>query len=607
MKDRKTLRNPFLSDVVTGPEQSPPADVPTIHGRAFDLCMRDYEVVAQEHLSWSVLLHGEAGCGKTHLLSRFRRWLSAEMSTKSSTPPAVLVAIRMETAPSQIWRHVRRRFAEALTRRAANGVSPLDGILERFAANSEGDVREAIEAADIRNIGQELTKVLEHFKEGRHRPLCRAWLAGEGLSDTDLQLLNLSPARPEEIDEEFGEEVSRRVVLAITRLASPSPVVFCFDQVEALGIAQQGTGNFAPFSRMGATLVDGANNVLLISTVLLTFVRALEDGSMRSDYQRVSKSIMELQPLDLKQGRALIDSRLSLIPELEEENPIPDESLRAFYAEQHGRCNARRLIHEARKLFADWQKLEPPVPTPMPEFLQAEFEQRWANAAIRKGTEQTNALLAHGLPVAFELLGKKTAGMGGRVTVGEGGSRVDIVFLNQPSMQGLASALRNLLKRQPADKPLCLVRDQRLPISATATLTKQRLKEFEASGGRVVRVEAEALAALDAMRQLLTAATSGDLSSNGETVDAKTVREWLAQNLPQEVHGLVAALVGEEKPFDGAADALLELMEGRKVMSAAEAAQAISWTRERIEEYARTHPLVVRWFGGVCSCGLPGG
>src|SRR5712691_5662948 len=161
--ERKSLRNPFDSDVVTSPEQSPPADVPEIHSDAFKLCRQTYENVVRDHSSLSVLLYGEAGCGKTHLLSRFRRWLSGGMDAPPSLAPAVLVAIRMETAPSQIWRHIRRRFAEELTRRAADGSCALDGILRRFAAPHGGNLAEALEAAQIQGVELDLAKALEYF------------------------------------------------------------------------------------------------------------------------------------------------------------------------------------------------------------------------------------------------------------------------------------------------------------------------------------------------------------------------------------------------------------------------------------------------------------
>lgn len=599
MIDRKSLRNPFHNDVVTSPEQSVLTDVREIHRSAFELCQKSYEGVAEDHSSLSVLLYGEAGCGKTHLLSRFRRWLNSGLDSRPSVAPAAFVAIRMETAPSQIWRHVRRRFAEEITKKAPDGQCPLDGILRRFMTARGGTIREAIDAAQIPGLGLDLANVLEHFETGSQRRLCRAWLAGDGMSDEDLRLLNVSSSRLEESEEDFAESNAERIVLAIVRMSRPSPVVFCFDQVEALGIAKQDNESFEPFGRMGAALVDESNNILFVSTVLHTFLRNLEDGCHDTDYVRISKRKLDLQPLDLKLGRALIDSRLNLVPELKGEQPIPEDALHVVFEKQYGRCNARRLIHEARRLFAEWQECEPPVRIPVPEFLHAEFEKRWTGAEVRSRPGKSDAVLAQGLPVTLQLLGKRTASGGAGLRIGEGESRIDVVFANQPSMQGLASSLRHLLSRRKPDASLCIVRDQQLPISPTAIATQDRLKKIQESGGRVVRVEAEALAALDAMQQLLTEATSGDLSVNGETVEAATVREWLRENLPQPVQKFADALLGPmDSPFES--DALIELLGERKVVSVEEAAQAISWPRERVEEYARTNPLAVRWFGGSC-------
>jgi len=602
MIDRKLLVNPFRSDVVSSPEQPLTVDVSEIHQQPFGLSRRIYEGVAGEHISSSVLLHGEAGCGKTHLLSRLRRWLAGEMDIKPSLAPAVFIGIRMETAPSQIWRHVRRRFAEDLTKKAQDGSCPLDGILGRFAAQYSGKLQDAFDGSDIRDLGLDLTKVLEHFQAGRHRRLCRAWLAGEGLSDSDLQLLNLPAAPLEEIEEDFAESNARRVVLAIVRLCAPSPVVFCFDQLEALGISQQGNRSFAPFSRMGAALIDETNNVLMISTILATFLQDAQNGSNASDYQRISKNVMPLHPLDRRLGRALIDSRLALIPELNGEDPIPEASLRAFYEQQHGSCNARRLIHEARRLFAEWQECATQPPVPTFDFLDREFESLWARSEARNGPGNADAILAHGLPVALQTLGRKAETTGSGVTIGDGPSRIEAVFVNHSNMTSLAATLKRLIDRKTEDAPLCLIRDRRLPVPVTAKATQERLRQIEERGGRLVRVEAEALAALDAMRQLLTAATSGDLSSNGETIEAKTVREWLSRNLPQEVQALAVQLLNEETPThqDLSPDVLLELISRRKVVSLDEVVRATSWPREEIEDYARTHPLHVRWFGGSC-------
>ena len=92
-----TFPNPFDNDIVVDPDSAAPVDVPRIHRAAFELCKQAYEHVAGGKGSWSVLLFGAAGCGKTHLLSRLRRWLKSDPDTGPTKPAALFVAMRMET------------------------------------------------------------------------------------------------------------------------------------------------------------------------------------------------------------------------------------------------------------------------------------------------------------------------------------------------------------------------------------------------------------------------------------------------------------------------------------------------------------------------------
>ena len=98
MSDPRTFPNPFDSDIVVDPSNAAPVDVLHIHQDAFELCTRAYERVATNKGPWSVLLFGAAGCGKTHLLSRLRRWLNRKLDTAPSKPAALFVAVRMGTS-----------------------------------------------------------------------------------------------------------------------------------------------------------------------------------------------------------------------------------------------------------------------------------------------------------------------------------------------------------------------------------------------------------------------------------------------------------------------------------------------------------------------------
>src|SRR6266436_301946 len=140
MLDRQLISNPFDSDVVVDPGAAAPVDVLQIHESAFDLCRRAYERVASGTGSWSVLLNGMAGCGKTHFLSRLRRWLNAELDMAPNKPAALFVAVRMETGRGMIWRHLRRRFAEELLQPRVNDLTQLGAILHRLAERAHGNL-----------------------------------------------------------------------------------------------------------------------------------------------------------------------------------------------------------------------------------------------------------------------------------------------------------------------------------------------------------------------------------------------------------------------------------------------------------------------------------
>ncbi len=210
-------------------------------------------------------------------------------------------------------------------------------------------------------------------------------------------------------------------------------------------------------------------------------------------------------------------------------------------------------------------------------------------------------MLAHSLPIALQLLGKDTEEKPSKLinlAVANGSSTVQIAFGNHVHPTSLARWLGKIA--QQAAPNLCIIRDARLGISPTARVTRQRLEAIVKEGGRLVRVEAEALAALDAMRHLLAAATSGDLSLGGDTVEGTTVRDWLRRNLPKQVIDLAGELTGEEAPtsIDCQTDALLDLLQNRKVVPLDEALRLTELTVEKIKAFAGRHPDRVCFFGG---------
>lgn len=324
---------------------------------------------------------------------------------------------------------------------------------------------------------------------------------------------------------------------------------------------------------------------------------------MRSDYQRISKDRFDLQPLDWHLGKRLVEARLRLVPEIGQENPVPEPELRQFYQVNNQQVTPRRLIHEAKRLFALWQGKQP-EPFSVAEFIRTEFERLWSEAEVRTKPKAADDVLSQGLPVALQLMGRSTQERPAKnvdLATGSGDARVYIAYANQGDMRSLTAGLRRLQQLPMAGRTLCVVRDERIPVTKTAKGAQERLREIAEKGGRVIRVETEALAALDAMRRLLAQAISGDLSLNGDTIGPRTVREWLASNLPRGVAQLARDILGEQpRAQESAPDALLELLEQRKVVPLEEAARLTELPQKLIEDYARTHPNRVVLFGGAC-------
>lgn len=91
MTSLATIPNPFRSSIVSDPWKSLEADVPTIHQKAFIRCCEAIARMRAKHETTGVLVHGEAGSGKTHLLARLHAHIAQE--AKDDGPGALEEAI----------------------------------------------------------------------------------------------------------------------------------------------------------------------------------------------------------------------------------------------------------------------------------------------------------------------------------------------------------------------------------------------------------------------------------------------------------------------------------------------------------------------------------
>jgi hypothetical protein len=639
------IPNPFRSAIVSDPWQPGVVDVPEIHAEAFAACCEALEVVRSQQRSASVLLHGEAGSGKTHLLSRLQAYVTggpsaSTQSTLVSAPRAVIVAVRMQTSPRLLWRHLREKFGEDLLRVAADGRSQLDRILLDRLRELRPDIGDAADWLDKvrRDVGRvessgraaaevdefigrlseraelkpfDLSTVLGHLLCGRFRREAGAWLRGESLPEAALARLGVSQE-----EDEDAERGARSVVLSLCRLAGPQiPVVFCFDQLEALQVQTQEKMSLAPFGQMVTALHDEAHNTLLISCVLSSFLDALNDGVIEPDRRRLASfGRKTLQALTLEQAAQLIIARLDSVAELRQ--------LRAGRANNlwplsitHVQDALTRAYNTPRRLLSFCAEKYDEVsnrPLPAPKDLSEMWRERAEAALADSSPARTDQVVSHGMPLLVAL-------GGGHLKLGESRERdIDLLFegprgrtgislCNHQSVQarkGLPSKLERLAQLPPASRPerLVVLRDARLPIGAHAVKTKQHRDTLLAQGVKWVEPSAEALAALDALRALISDARSGDLSRGGETVAPETVEGWLAASLAPALRDLLDDLFAAGGEADAARldlrDALGELLQARHVVALAAAAGALNQPEAAVEECARRHADQFGWLGG---------
>jgi hypothetical protein len=634
--------NPFRQTIVKDAWETM-VDVPEIHGQAFEACCRAFESVRRMKHCESVLLHGGAGSGKTHLLGRLQRHWTASPSNAIGGPEegmgrCVFLYCRLQTNPHRLWQHLRKTFVEDLLHRFADGTTQLQRLVAcRFA---QGDTRKQRPAmkwlAWIRNPANRdhsgwkrillpwleretqpsfsLQRVLYFLITGRHVLEAGAWLKGEDqLPEEAYTLLGIR-----ETDQGQSEDGAREVVLGLCRLASPlMPVAFCFDQIEALQTSKDDQESLFLFGQMGASLYNSSNNALLISCIQSSVLDPFREAIREADYDRIARNVETLDPLDRRLAFKLISSRLDSSTELAQLRrdrrqqilwPFEPLDLEPGFS-SIGTQTARKILAFAGMLF---EKLHTGQAATLQEdpsgFLGKEFNRRRTTSLDQEAVE-SDISLAHGLPLLARTLGgqwrvERQPDRDVDFLLSCEGRRVGVSLCNQQSMRSLGSRLRRLTEWQSRNKSvkLVLIRDERLPIKKTAVVTRKHLQSLKEKGAALCRTDPETLAALQALRSLLSDAMAGDLHHGGDAIAPATVQEWLSMNLDDSLVAFFGRVVGvsENQPDVESEETggILEVLRKHKVISLDRLAAESGQPASVIENLAKRHPGRIGWLQG---------
>jgi len=605
MSESPQTLNPFRSSILADPWQQTVVDVPQIHGQIFSDCLHALDTVQRERQTTSVLIHGAAGAGKTHLLSRLRRSLHVAGSPDRPVGEreAIFSWVRLNSSPGMLWRHVRRKLVEDLLRPDVGNSAlmrvlvcslfnawPSAGNIDKwweFATSESPDELDSIvdQIADSASLPSDLTVVLRHLVRGRYKSESRAWLRGDSLPESTLAQLGL-PGEPAEAE---PEQTSRELVLALCRLIAPTAaIVVGFDQVEALQIHPEDLSGLHTFGQLVSVLHDETQNLLIISCVQSAFAASLKDRAIGADYDRMRDfGLWQLSPLNWDEVVQLINARLRAVPEVAESRaeqtdplwPLMESDVRTCLSDGKS-TTPRVLLAHCGRLFEAWQRgvqspeVQGSVPDSNPPSLETLLHEAWSAQLSRSLAEnqpvQSESILTDALPRLLQLV-QAEGQAEGQILRDPLLLDVDLVWQTElqtlglscclhENMNSLAARLKRLHQQCEHKRltKLVILRDERIEISKGAKKVREWLEAFDKRVVQILELSAEQFAALDALRMLDGDARSGDLAPHGQTIAPEILDAWLRTQLPPILHDLSQELLAPTANLSAAEPPLVE-------------------------------------------------
>ncbi len=633
--------NPFLQDRVDSPWEETFQDVPAINRTAFQRIQKSIEAVTLANQSRGLILHGEPGSGKTHILQRLRFYTQKE-------PRTWFIYVPPFPGPARFWRHLLECFFYDICQRSKqpNGVTSQAEEKEGEVGPGQGPLTQVEEAlnrhlmnrplgntqelakwwADICRkdapgeplffrlqptfsrltvdfrLDPDVMKVLRHYLTWHHRSVAYAYLLGRDLPDEELALLGVKQSLDDEIR-------AQEAVLTFCRLTGPTfTIIVAFDQLEGLQLTLEDLDALRAFANHAVNLMSQCRNLLVLSAVQTYFLDTLKKSMHVAHYHRIGQDESNLTTLTKESAKELIQFRLGAqeaIVDLQRSGrgliwPFEEKEIEAQIPV--GGLSARDLIRWARQRFDELKDQMRVAPTPpLKEALDRHWEELLEKELQRPAVRVDEGIYEDGLLKILQIRPPR----GYRVRRGterdlhvvmEGGNqKVGISVSNSENMTSLAKhlgRLQEILEKKKVTR-LVFLRDARLPISPTATVTQQRLKDLARKGVQIIRPPAEAYAALNALRQLWNKAAENDLAVGDAPVSMEQLKNWLAEKTPRPLEEVIqacqetAASVPEDLP-----DKLLEALRGHWIMPLKEAAQKVNVPEEDLARWVVAVPGV---------------
>lgn len=626
--------NPFRNTIANDPWKFHETDVLEINAAAFQACRDAFDLVNAQQHSTSVLIFGESGTGKTHLLGRLHNWVGKQRQ------PSAFVSVRLQPSPHRFWRLVRREFAESLLQTLHNGQTQLEFLcltrLVDFAKENrvkeiaKGDVEKYVfnhlpelleEFGEKNRLSINLCRFIEHFLSNHHRHNAIEWLKGNSLSEEVAEKLGITEAFDED---ENTEDIAREFVLELCRfIGTGIPVIFCFDQMEAMQRYPGDRNGLFVFAQAIRTLHDRTDNLLLVSCIQTFFFNLLKEAVFESDFDALAVQRVTLEFLDLNLAKRLMQARLETDNNFSvaSRQKLADNlqlRLSDYIDDMQGKT-ARKILSFCADQFDFLEKGVSTDDKNLPGqrevnlYLDEERESREEALIPQITPEKMDEILQNALPSIlniFEAQWKENdqdRPWDVDVVLEGTNSRTGIVFCNERNGTRLAAHVRRLLKKRDRMNidQLILVRHPELPIGQRAVKTKQYLKQLQQKKTTLLFPAPDTLALLETLRTLLDDSKSGDLADGERTVEEKTVAAWIKNQLNGSLADFLEVCTSGNRPLSEENGQLLmellEVLNKERVIALEKAAQLLEIDQNVLYKLASNHPGQIGYLAGPPS------
>ena len=319
--DQLTADNPFISSSSPLPWENQNPDLQQLNS---DVSAEIEQLILAKRrdpsLPISGLIFGEAGLGKTHMLSRILRKL------RKNAWKIVFVAIRTLTNPKRIHQELLSEILLSMNRKHSEGRTQFDMLMDEVMnAYHEHRLDDTFASVDTANLNfylkRDMPGIDKNFLKcitlylGTNDRITKEnileWLR-EGLDEEESQALGLPLREASEMDDDIACEIfAKNVIISLGSLLAYAhiPMIICFDELDGMKHNKELVEVWGDSLALMMNSISGILPVCFIKSDIWDEVfRPVLNVSI---LQRLDAGKMEMKGCTIHQAKQIIHDRIA--------------------------------------------------------------------------------------------------------------------------------------------------------------------------------------------------------------------------------------------------------------------------------------------------------